>query len=183
MAIDDTPLEVFADLARDLTVQSSKQAVLDRVVELAVQHLDGCDDAGVLLLYRKRGVETAAATSRRIHDSDQAQGRLRQGPCFDAAMQVGAWHNGVYRSDDLATETRWPSYIPQARALGVGSMMGFQLYRDEEFFAALDLYSNQRHALDERAEQMGWVFASYAAMILISARTGGLPGITPPAGG
>ncbi|WP_158546698.1 GAF domain-containing protein [Halopolyspora algeriensis] len=180
MAIDDTSLEFFADLARDLTAQTSKQAVLDRAVEQAVRHLDGCDDAGILLLYRKRGVETIAASSRRVHDSDQAQGRLREGPCFDAALQAGSWHNRFYRSGDLATETRWPSYIPQARALGIGSMVGFQLYRDEEFFAALNLYSDRRQTFGERAEKLGWVLASYAAVVLISARTGKLPGVPPP---
>lgn len=167
----DDALVQFADIARDLASQSSEQAVLERVVELAVQALDGCDDAGILLLYRKQEVVTAATSSQRVRDSDNEQGRLREGPCFDAALGTAPWHNQVYRSEDTATETRWPSYIPRARQLGIGSMLGFQLYSGEESFGALDLYGNQRNAFGEATQRLGWVLASHAAVALTSART------------
>nr|WP_246195561.1 GAF and ANTAR domain-containing protein [Halopolyspora algeriensis] len=171
MAADDTDVEVFADIARELAAQPSEQAVLEQVVKLAVQHLDGCDDAGILLLHRKQKVGTAAASSRLVHESDQAQARLQEGPCFDAALDTTPWRNRVYRSDDTATETRWPCYMPRARELGIGSMLGFQLYRDEEVFGALDLYGHRRNAFDARTERLGWVLASHAAVALASART------------
>ncbi|RCW40718.1 response regulator receiver and ANTAR domain protein [Halopolyspora algeriensis] len=171
MTADETALVAFANLARDLSAQTSEQDVLDRVVELAVQFIDGCDDAGILLLHRRRDVETAATSSELVRESDQAQAELREGPCFDAALDDVPWNNRVYRSKDTATETRWPSYMPRARDLGIGSMLGFQLYRDEGSFGALDLYSHRRNAFDDRAEDLGWVLASHAAVALNSART------------
>ncbi len=161
----------FARIARDLAAQRSEQAVLERVVELAVQELDGCDDAGIMLLRRKQEVETAATSSDLVERSDEAQARNREGPCFDAARNTIPWHNAVYRIDDTATEDRWPAYVPEARELGVGAMLGFQLYREEESFGALDLYAKRPHAFDDGSERLGWVLASHAAVALNSVRT------------
>ncbi|MDR7301773.1 GAF and ANTAR domain-containing protein [Haloactinomyces albus] len=169
--IDDDALVWFAEIARDLASQPSEQAVLDRVVELAVEVIDGCDDAGILLLHHKRDVATAASSSRRVRDSDAEQARLREGPCFDAALNTAPWHNKVYRSEDTATEPRWPKYMPRARELGIGSMLGFQLYNTQESFGAMDLYGHRRHAFDVTTERQGWVLASHAAVALTSART------------
>lgn len=166
----DNALVLFANAARDLAGQTSEQAVLDRVVELAVQLVDGCDDAGILLLHRKQEVETAATSSQLVRDSDQAQARLREGPCFDAALDTAPWHNQVYLAEDTATETRWPNYMPRARRLGIGSMLGFQLHRDENSFGALDLYGHRRHAFDHDTRRLGWVLASHASVALNSAR-------------
>jgi transcriptional regulator with GAF, ATPase, and Fis domain len=160
-------LVVFADIARDLASQGSEQATLDRASELAVETIEGCSDAGILLVVRRRGVKTAAATSERVRQSDALQAQLHQGPCIDAA-----WVNRIYRSDDTATETRWPDYTPKARELGIESMMGLQLVQAEEVFGAMDFYGHRPHAFDADSERMAWVLASHAAVALNSARTG-----------
>ncbi|WP_312864549.1 GAF and ANTAR domain-containing protein [Saccharopolyspora phatthalungensis] len=160
-----------AEIARDLASQRAEQDVLDRVVELALQFLEGCDDGGVMLLDRKHGLHTAALTSERVRESDEAQVELREGPCFDAALGKVPWEEQVYRSEDLASETRWPAYAPRARELGFASMLGFQLFYTEEHFGALNLYSNTRNTFDLRSQRKGWVLASHAAVALNSART------------
>ncbi|MBA8826644.1 transcriptional regulator with GAF, ATPase, and Fis domain [Saccharopolyspora lacisalsi] len=175
MTDDDDVLAAFAEIARDLAMQPTEQAVLTRVVTLSVRYFDSCDFAGIMLLHRQQEMDTVAASDQRVRESDRHQARLGEGPCFDAALDSAPWRNRVYRSDDIVTETRWPSYMPWARELGFGCMMGFQLYRDEELFGALDMYSLRSRAFDDDTERKGWVLASHAAVALISARTGQQP--------
>ncbi|MDC0771477.1 hypothetical protein POF73_31985 [Streptomyces sp. HD] len=48
----------------------------------------------------------------------------------------------VFRIADLTAEhQRWPVYAPQARKLGIGSMMGF-LFTEEEDLGALNLFNS-----------------------------------------
>lgn len=163
---------LFAAIARDLASKESEQAVLDAVVTKAVQFMPGCDDAGIMILTKNRTVTTPAATSQRVRDSDDAQAAAGEGPCFDAALKLDD-RNQVFHCSSTATDPRWPIYLPRARELGVGSMLGFQLFHDEQTFGALNLYSNEEGAFGDDSENRGWAFASHAAVALTSARTSG----------
>lgn len=93
-----------------------------------------------------------------------------EGPCFDAARTSRG--ERVFRISDLTDEhQRWPAYAPQARALGVGSMMGFLLFTEDEDLGALNLYSREPGAFTETSELVGWLLASHAAVAFSSART------------
>ena len=70
----------LANMARDLLAQESVQATLDRIVAHAVELVDGCDHAGILLLHNQRDVETAAATSD-VAPSRIAVRDTRSTPC------------------------------------------------------------------------------------------------------
>lgn len=165
------PVEKFAtelaQMARDLLAQQSVQQTLDRIVEHAVQLVDGCESAGVLTVDAKQ-VRTLATTSDLVRTSDRIQGELGEGPCFDATRNA----EDVYRIGDMTeTVTRWPKYAPQARELGIGSMMGFMLYTEDDNLGALDLYSSKPNAFTPRSEHVGWLLASHAAVAFSSART------------
>ncbi|MHB9755979.1 GAF and ANTAR domain-containing protein [Streptomyces sp. BYX5S] len=157
----------LATMARELLAQDSVDATLDKIAAWAVDQVEGCEAAGILVL-RKRQVETLAATSRLVEESDRIQGEVREGPCFDAA-RTG---HPVFRIKDLTTETtRWRSYAPRALELGVGSMMGFLLYTEEEGdLGALNLYSTKPGVFTDNSETAGWLLASHAAVALASAR-------------
>lgn len=164
-------LEEFATglawMARDLLAQESVQKTLDGVVRHAVSLVDGCEAAGVLTLNNGK-VETLATSSDLVRASDRLQGELGEGPCFDAAWKL----QEVYRIADMTERVeRWPRYAPYARELGVGSMMGFLLYTEDDTLGALDLYSSAPNAFTERSEHVGWLLASHAAVAFSSART------------
>jgi transcriptional regulator with GAF, ATPase, and Fis domain len=169
--VTEEELEEFATglahMARDLLAQRSVQKTLDRVVAHAVELVPGCEAAGVMTVESKK-VRTLAATSEMVQASDRIQGELREGPCFDAARMP----EDVYRIGDM-TETvrRWPRYAPEARKLGVGSMMGFLLYTEDDELGALDLYSSSPNVFTKRSEHIGWLLASHAAVAFSSART------------
>ncbi|MER5222168.1 GAF and ANTAR domain-containing protein [Streptomyces flaveus] len=159
----------MASMARDLLAQDSVDATLQRITASATELVDGCDAAGILVLQGNQ-VETLAPTDQLVIDSHQLQGRLREGPCFDAART--AQREWVFRIADLTSEQpRWPAYAPQAQALGVGSMMGFVLFTDDEDLGALNLYSRKPGAFTEASELAGWLLASHAAVAFSSART------------
>ncbi|MEU1850080.1 GAF and ANTAR domain-containing protein [Streptomyces sp. NPDC019990] len=159
----------MASLARELLAQDSVDATLERITHSATELVAGCDAAGILLLHGKK-VETVAPTHPIVTDSDQLQERLAEGPCFDAARSDTG--ERVFRIRDLTHEVpRWPHYASQAQELGVGSMMGFLLYTDDEEFGALNLYSHSPGAFTEDSENAGWLLASHAAVAFSSARS------------
>lgn len=158
----------LARMSRDLIAQQSVQDTLDRIVAHAVELVDGCHEAGVLLLHGRSRVETAAASGDLVRQADQAQGELAEGPCFDAAFQK----QQTYRIADMhTTVSPWPRFAPRARQLGIGSMMGFLLYTDQGDLGALDLYSTEPNTFTEHSELVGWLLASHAAVAFSSARS------------
>lgn len=150
----------MATMARDLLAQESLAATLERITRSATELVDGCDAAGVLVLH-DRAVETLAPTHQLVTESDKLQQQLGEGPYYDAVRSSQG--ERVFRIADLTGEhQRWPAYAPQARELGVGSMMGFLLFTEDEDFGALNLYSRKPGAFTEVSELAGWPLASHA---------------------
>ncbi|MGW2939371.1 GAF and ANTAR domain-containing protein [Streptomyces sp. NPDC001156] len=159
----------MAIMGRDLLAQKSVTATLERITHSAIELVEGCEAAGILILHGKQ-VQSLAPTDEFVSVSDQLQARLGEGPCFDAARS----HEGerVFRIADLTQkQQRWPAYAPKARELGVGSMMGFLLFTEDEDLGALNLYSRGPGAFSEASEMAGWLLASHAAIAFSSART------------
>ncbi|MGW3450334.1 GAF and ANTAR domain-containing protein [Streptomyces sp. NPDC001076] len=159
----------LAAMARDLLAQESVDATLARITASAVELVEGCDAAGILVL-RDGKVRTLAPTEQLVVDSDRLQERLGEGPCFDAARTRAG--ERVFRIRDLTREQpHWPDFAPQIHRLGVGSMMGFLLYTEDEELGALNIYSHRPGAFTEAGELAGWLLASHAAVAFSSART------------
>ncbi|MGW3661873.1 GAF and ANTAR domain-containing protein [Streptomyces sp. NPDC005141] len=158
----------MAAMAHDLLAQESVDATLERITSSATELVAGCDAAGILLV-RGQEVQTLAPTDQLVVQLDQLQQRLGQGPCFDAARN--SVKERVFRIPDFTLqESRWPDFVPQAQKLGVGSMMGFLLFTDDEDFGALNFYSPRPGAFTEVSEASSVLLASHAAVALSSAR-------------
>ncbi|RII13104.1 anaerobic nitric oxide reductase transcription regulator [Streptomyces sp. YIM 130001] len=158
----------IAAMAHDLLEQESLAGTLERIAGSATELVEGCDAAGILIL-RGDKVQTLAATGALAEESHRLQERLKEGPCFDAARRRDG--ERVFRIPDMTTlQQRWPAFAPRAAELGIGSMMGFLLFTDEENLGALNLYSRLPGRFTETSETAGWVLASHAAIALSSAR-------------
>ena len=145
----------MAAMARDLLAQESVDATLNRITGSATELVEGCEAAGILVL-RGKEVQTLAPTHELVTDSDRLQERLSEGPCFDAARVKEG--ERVFRIPDFTREQpRWPAFAPQAHQLGVGSMMGFLLYTEDEELGALNVYSGKPGAFTEVSELVGWL--------------------------
>jgi hypothetical protein len=132
---DEGPAVALANMARDLLAQDTLQATLDRIAECSVELVDGCEAAGILTV-RRTGrrtppyytVRTLSSTDDLVESSDQLQEEVGEGPCLDATRD----RHEVLRIPDVNDERereRWPKFIPRARKLGIGSMIGFLLTR------------------------------------------------------
>ncbi|MEE4544072.1 GAF and ANTAR domain-containing protein [Streptomyces sp. V4-01] len=156
-------------MARELLAQRSVDDTVAHITRSAITLVPGCDASGILVLDGGRA-QTLAPTEKLVVDSDRLQARTKQGPCFEAARFKGT--KQVYRIGDLGSEReRWQTFSPQAHALGVGSMMGFLLFTEDEDFGALNFYSRTPGAFTEASETAGVLLASHAAVALSSART------------
>ncbi len=158
----------FAHMSRRLLAEDSVDSTLQAIVGHAVGRIDGCEEASIMVLNRKRHLDTVASTSEVGRESDHIQTKEQEGPCFDAIIH----QQEAFRVADMGNDgRRWPRYAPQARAVGIGSMMGFLLFTDREILGALNFYSSRPNAFTERSEQVGWVFASHAAVAFAGARS------------
>ncbi|MBV1938883.1 GAF and ANTAR domain-containing protein [Streptomyces sp. BV286] len=156
-----------AEMARDLLTQDSTQGTLDRIVEHATVLINGCDEAGILTV-RQGEVHALAATSDLVRHADRIQQDLREGPCFDAVTD----RQQIYAIEDMREPNdNWPRFTPKLRELGMGSMMGFLLFTEDDDLGALNVYSRDPNAFDETARRAGWILASHAAVAFSAART------------
>lgn len=170
MTGERAPEELATDLARmarDLLAQTSVQGTLDRIVTFALDLVDGCERAGIMVI-GKGTVHTLAFSDDVARDSDRIQGDVGQGPCFDAAR---SGRESYVISDMTRAEETWPRYGRRIREMGIGSMVAFKLFTDDEILGALNLYSSRAGALTDRSEQMGLLLASHAAVAISSARS------------
>ncbi|WP_121708694.1 GAF and ANTAR domain-containing protein [Streptomyces sp. E5N91] len=159
----------MASLARDLLSQESLHDTLDRITASATELVEDCDAAGILIL-RGTKVQSLAPTEQVVIDSDELQGRVGEGPCFDAARS-GTGERQFRIADFTDEAQRRPKYVPEARKLNLGSMMGVLLFTEDEDLGALNMYSYRPGAFTEADETAGWLLASHAAVAFSSART------------
>ena len=142
--------EVFAEVARSLLAQEDVQHTLQKIVDLAVETLDGCDHAGITFL-KGRQFSTPAASSDVPRTVDAIQYETGEGPCLDAIRDHEVYHTG-----DLGQERRWPGFSARAqKETGVTSMVCFRLFVDGDTLGALNLYSKATDAFDDRAVAVG----------------------------
>lgn len=160
----DPLAEAFAALARTLAVEGSVQATLDRLVDLAVTTISGCDHAAITVVSGKT-FETAASTDDIARQVDAIQYQSGEGPCLDAIRQ-----HDVFSTEDLSQEQRWPNFARRAAAeTGAHSMLSYRLYIEESIMGALNLYSRRRRAFDDEDKAVGTIFAAHAAVALAAA--------------
>lgn len=158
--------ELFADVARDLASPEDVDAVLERIVHLAVKTLHNCEDAGISWV-EGRKITSPAATGPRPMCVDQIQSEVGEGPCLDAIRE-----HEVFSTGDLRGEARWPNFAVRAHAeTGITSVLAFRLFVEGNTLGALNLYSTERDAFDDEVEvALGAVFAAHAAVAIASSR-------------
>lgn len=154
----------FADMARALLAEDDVQHTLQKICDLAVETIDGCDHAGISFL-KGRKVDTPAASDDVPRQVDAIQYEFDEGPCLDAISD-----HEVFETGDLGRERRWPHFATRAQAAtGITSMLCFRLFVEGDTLGALNLYSKAANAFGGESRTVGLVFAAHAAVALSSA--------------
>ena len=164
-----------ADPTSDLTTNFSETVMavfsagtvddtLRRVVELAVDTIDGCDFAGIFAVVGQ-GVTTPVGTDPVVTEIDGLQHRTGEGPCLDAISGAGIVYAG-----DLADDTRWSAFGPQAAQAGIRSALALRLSADADC-GALNLYARYPDAFGVIDRAKGVLLAALAGVALGSAES------------
>jgi transcriptional regulator with GAF, ATPase, and Fis domain len=157
--------EDLASVARQLESETTPVQTWQRIVDLAVDKLDGCEMAAISLVYNFKRIDTPVYTDPLTLRVDEVQYETGQGPCVDSIRD-----HEVVETADLLVDDRWPQFGRRAsEATGIRSMVGFRLFVRENTLGALNLYSTQVAAFDDEARQMGSLFAAHAALAMASA--------------
>jgi GAF domain-containing protein len=157
--------EVFAEVARQLLDEHRMPETLQRIVNLAVEHLDACEFAGISYMDGRR--ITSPASSHEVpRILDAIQSEVDEGPCIDAIRD-----REVFRTGNLPAEARWPQFSRRAHdETGVTSILSVRLFADQDTMGALNLYSTHADAFDDIDVAFAAVFATHAAVAMDSAR-------------
>lgn len=185
MSAGDPALAGFRSLARQLFVIGSVEQTLQRITALAVELVPGADYAGVSIL-RESEVTTPAWSDPLALRVDETQYAVDEGPCLSAIRL-----HATFKSDDLASDSRWPRFGPQAAELGVASALSMRLHTSSQedearedapahltepdlvTLGALNLYARRRSAFGVDDGGAGAMFAAYASVAIEAAEAYG----------
>jgi GAF domain-containing protein len=104
---------------------------------------------------------TVASSDDFANEVDEVQYNHGEGPCLES-LRTGA----VVYVQEMHTELRWPGYRDHATAAGVRSSLSLPLAVAGVVIGALNMYSTQPNAFDERLRQQLAMFAAQAAAAL-----------------
>ncbi|CAA9363844.1 MAG: hypothetical protein AVDCRST_MAG72-2522 [uncultured Nocardioidaceae bacterium] len=153
--------DTLAEAAQTMDAEHTVEATLEAIVQAAKVSVPGFDAATVTVCHSDGRLETMAGTDQLAWDLDALQYSLGEGPCVDA-IRRGA----DYQVEDTALEKRWPTYVRGARAAGVRSQLGVEMYSDGEEVAGLNLYSTTKDAVVPDARHIADLLAAHAALAL-----------------
>ena len=155
----------LAQVARELLGAGDVPQTLQRMVDLAVETIEGCDHAGLSLVVGGQ-IETPAQNDRIPEIVDGIQNATGQGPCTDAIRE-----HEVFETGDLAAEDRWPRFSAQVvERTGVHSALAMRLFTERDTMGALNLYAEATDAFDDDDRSVASIFAAHAAVALRAAQ-------------
>ena len=161
---------IIAELMRDMHQLSSAQdnlnALIGSISSGAVTYVPGAQFAGVLLVKKKKEFESLGVTDPVVAQLDEIQMQVGEGPCLEAAWeQPTVWMNNFY------DEQRFRLFAEKAISeTAVRSSLSFQLFTHEGAMGALNLFSEKVDAFTWESEEVGFVYATHAALALFRAR-------------
>jgi len=130
-------------------------AEICRVTTRAVRNAEGA----TLTTFGPGGPGTAATSDEWAEQLDEMQFVEHEGPCIDAA-RTGI----LLRVRDIENETRWPSYMPRASALGARSMVSIPMTVENKTIGALDVYSRHTDAFSAEEVAIAEIIAGHASL-------------------
>ncbi|AXN43746.1 Anaerobic nitric oxide reductase transcription regulator NorR [Mycobacterium marinum] len=143
--------------------------LLAQVATYAVRAIPGAEGAGVALLRVDRVdniVEALAASAPFVADIDKIQYvTVKEGPGITTANERRTVWSG-----SLGGEKMWPRFGPRVGRLGVHSALSLPLLVAGQVIGAISVYAHGKDVFDERAAELGKMFAAPAAVAVHNAR-------------
>ena len=153
----------LAGLARLSSAELPLDELLTRVAGLAVRAIPGAEGAGLTLLEADRA-NTIVSTASFVHEVDDVQYGLGQGPCITAAAEARTVISG-----SLGADPRWRRFGGHVARMGVHSVVSLPLLSPGGVVGAMNVYAHAKNVFDERAAELGELFAAPAAIAVQNA--------------
>lgn len=144
--------------------QQGLEDMLSHVAAFAAHAIPGADGAG-LTLYEDDRVNTIVASADFVREVDAIQYGIGEGPCITAAAQ-----SSTQRSGSLGGDPTWPRFGPRVSRLGVHSALSLPLIGPDGVLGAMNIYAHAKDAFDDRAAELGELFAVPAAISVLNAQ-------------
>lgn len=172
VASNQTPSEREHDIVRTLVRLADRLVAGDDELELLRDLCASClrildaDTAGIALADGE-DLGFVVATSEDMETIELFQAQRQEGPCVSAFRSGATVH-----SADLDAEThRWPTWVPQALALGFRSAEAFPMRLRDTMIGALNVYSTRKRLLNQRDVVVGQALADMATIGVLHSRT------------
>lgn len=136
---------------------------LEALVRATLEQVPGARSVSVTVL-RGGTFRTEASTDSLARRADALQYEIGSGPCVDAILD-----DSIYRTDEVSRDERWARWGARVSTeLGVRSVLAYRLGLpdDSGAIAALNVYSDQPAAFDERALGLGLVLATHGSLVV-----------------
>jgi hypothetical protein len=162
-------LTAFRAMAEIVYSGESYDSVYDAMCSAAVQLIDGCDHAS-LMLRRGGRAETVAASDDVARQIDQLERTLGEGPCLDA---IDENEPDQHICPDLTDGSSWPALAKQILAdTSVRGMAGFRLRQEGKRVGALNVFSDTAGALTEHSLEQAIMLTAFASVTLAALERG-----------
>lgn len=152
--------ETLVELADTLSAEFDLDDFLRLLANRCVRLLD-VDAAGVFLI--DHGV---AASSERVALLELSAQRNQQGPWLDCSRSG----EPVVVPDLLAENTRWPTYVAEARRAGYAATHTLPLRRRDDLIGTLTLFNTERGEMEKSDTRLAQVMADIATIGILGTR-------------
>lgn len=156
------------DMTGLLSLEESTEEALQRVADLASKAIPVADGVGITLVTwgpegSIPGMRTAAHSVPWVMTIDVDQYETGEGPCIDSIVR-----GEIVNLREL-DEGSYPKFCAKATQEGLGSVLAIPLkINDNRAIGALNLYSRERSAFDDRDQTAAIDFAAHAAIALVN---------------
>jgi hypothetical protein len=140
---DERMVEAARRLSKTLTPGDLDHA-LSRITAAAVEVLPEVEYASITVVHDDGRIETAAPTDDLLLGVDAKQYELREGPCYEAAVDTP-----YVTAPNLAADERFPRYAATAVAAGIRAQAAVRLFDGPKANGALNLYSRHVGAFED----------------------------------
>jgi GAF domain-containing protein len=121
------------------------------------------DGAGLMLADAGHNLLNAAVSDERMRYLEELQIAHGEGPCISAFED-----KELVRAEDLAAETRWPSFSEDAVARGVRAVLASPIPYNQDAVGVVAVLSEQRRPWSAEAELALLAFTDLAALLIAS---------------
>jgi signal transduction histidine kinase/CheY-like chemotaxis protein len=164
-AFDDDLASSLTALSHLVMRDSELAGTLTHIADFATRAIPGADGAG-LTLFQDDRPDTVVATAPFVREADALQYDIGEGPCITATAE-----RRTVRSGSLGRDAAFPRFGARVVKLGLHSMLSLPLVNADKVLGSINVYAHEQDAFDDRAAELGELFAAPAAVSVQSAQS------------